>query len=49
MSLRRTTPLIALLAILALTACETLKGVGQDVQGVGQAVTQTADQAQDGM
>ncbi|MBC7739460.1 MAG: entericidin A/B family lipoprotein [Candidatus Saccharibacteria bacterium] len=49
MSLRLTTPLIALLALLALTACETMKGMGQDVQGAGQAVTQGAAEAQYGM
>ena len=49
MSLRLTTPLLALLAMLSLTACETMKGMGQDVQATGAAVTQTADQAQDGM
>lgn len=49
MSLRRTTPLIALLALMALTACETMKGMGQDVAATGQAVTQSADQVQDGM
>lgn len=49
MSLRRTTPVIALLAILALSACETMKGAGRDLQGAGQTVTQSADQAQDQM
>ena len=49
MSLRRTTPLIALLAVLALTACETFKGVGRDVQGAGAVVTNSADDVQDGM
>lgn len=49
MSLRLITPLIALLAVMTLTACETMKGMGQDVQATGQAVTETADQAQDGM
>jgi predicted small secreted protein len=46
MSLRRTTPLIALLAIMALTACETVKGVGRDVQDAGQAVTTGAAEVQ---
>jgi len=46
MSLRRTTPLIALLAVLALTACETVKGVGRDVQGAGKAVTTGAAEVQ---
>jgi predicted small secreted protein len=49
MSLRRTTPLIALMAVLSLTACETLKGAGRDVQTAGQAVTATASEAQSDM
>jgi predicted small secreted protein len=49
MSLFRTTPLIALIAVLSLTACETIKGAGRDMQGAGMAVTDTADAAQDDM
>jgi len=46
MKLRRLTPLIALLAVLATTACETVKGLGRDVQSGGQAVTQGAAEVQ---
>jgi len=46
MSLRRTTPLIALLAVFALSACETFKGVGRDVEDAGQAVTTGAAEVQ---
>ena len=46
MSLRRTTPLIALIALFSLSACETFKGVGRDVQGAGQAVSSGAAEVQ---
>ncbi len=46
MFLRSPTPLIALLAVLALTACETVKGAGRDLTGAGQAVTTGAAQVQ---
>lgn len=49
MSLRRATPLIALVVVLALSACETMKGAGRDLQGAGQTVTQSADQVQGDM
>ena len=49
MSIRLTTPLLALLAMMALTACETVKGMGQDVQGAGAVVTQSADEVQNDM
>ena len=49
MSLRRTTPLIALIALFGLTACETFKGVGRDVQGAGQAVSTGASEVQSEM
>lgn len=35
----------ALLASLALSACNTIKGVGQDVQKAGEVVEETADDA----
>ena len=31
---------------LSLTACNTVKGVGQDVKATGQAIENTADKAQ---
>jgi entericidin B len=49
MSLRRTTPLIALIALFGLTACETFKGVGRDVQDAGQAVSSGAAEVQQEM
>ncbi len=39
---------ITLLAgMLALTACNTFKGVGQDVQGAGGAIEEGAEDTQD--
>jgi predicted small secreted protein len=32
---------IALVALLALTACETTKGIGRDVQNAGEALDRT--------
>ena len=45
-----TSPLIALalLGASALSACNTVEGVGQDVTAAGQAVEQTAEEANDG-
>jgi|GEM_PF-1269015 len=43
---RRSTPLIALLAVPALTACETVTGIGRDVKDAGQAVTTGAAEVQ---
>lgn len=34
------------LALLALTACETAKGAGRDIQKAGDAITDTADDVQ---
>lgn len=39
-------PLIIGLALLALTACETAKGAGRDIQKAGDAITDTADDVQ---
>ncbi|MGQ0563756.1 MAG: entericidin A/B family lipoprotein [Gemmobacter sp.] len=46
MTRHRLTPLIALLAVLGLSACETFKGFGRDVQSGGKAVTQGAAEVQ---
>ncbi len=46
MTRHRLTPLIALLATLSVSACETVKGLGRDVQTGGQAVTQGAAEVQ---
>ncbi|MFN3825794.1 MAG: entericidin EcnAB [Pseudorhodobacter sp.] len=43
---RRITILIPLLAVLSTAACETVKGVGRDVQGAGAVVTQGAAEVQ---
>lgn len=51
MSRKFTAPLIAFAALIgasALTACNTVEGVGQDVQTAGQAVEETAQEANDG-
>jgi predicted small secreted protein len=37
------------LALLALAACNTIKGAGQDVEAAGDAVQQEATEAQSGM
>jgi entericidin B len=37
-----------LFALLALAACETVKGAGEDLQTAGQAVESEANQAQNG-
>ena len=37
---------LALIAILALTACETVKGAGRDLNTAGSTITQEAQQAQ---
>lgn len=42
----RPTVLIPLIAVLTLAACETVKGVGRDVQGAGAVVTQGAAEVQ---
>ena len=34
---------LALAAILALSACNTISGIGKDVSSAGKAVTRTAD------
>ena len=38
--------LIPLLAVLALTACETVEGAGRDISTAGKVVAQEAQQAQ---
>ena len=41
--LRLTLPLLALVA---LSACETVKGAGQDLESAGNAITREADKVQ---
>ncbi|WP_112311864.1 entericidin A/B family lipoprotein [Pseudogemmobacter bohemicus] len=37
---------VILLTLTALTACETVKGAGRDMQGAGHAITKEADKVQ---
>ncbi|MEZ6022822.1 MAG: entericidin A/B family lipoprotein [Hyphomonadaceae bacterium] len=51
MSRTITTPLIALVAMLgavSLSACNTVEGVGEDVEQAGQAIDQAAEENNDG-
>lgn len=41
--------LLTLATLLALTACETVEGAGQDIQSAGQAISSEAQQTQSGM
>jgi len=41
--------LIPLLAVVALSACETVKGAGKDMQAAGAAVSREAAEAQQSM
>lgn len=43
---RLTRPLLLLSLMSLLTACETFKGFGRDVQTTGSAITQEAQEAQ---
>lgn len=46
-----TTPLVALAALVgaaSLTACNTVEGVGQDVEAAGEAIEETAQETNDG-
>lgn len=40
------TRLLALIALLTVTACETIKGAGQDIENAGEAITEEAQEAQ---
>lgn len=44
--MRLTLPLLALYALLALAACETVEGAGRDLQSAGSAITTEAKEAQ---
>jgi entericidin B len=46
MTPRRITPLFGLLAIITLSACETVKGAGRDLQGAGQVISSEVAQTQ---
>lgn len=41
--------LLVLLALLGVTACETIKGAGQDLENAGEAISQEANEAQAGL
>ncbi len=43
--MNKTAALILIAAALAVSACNTISGVGRDVQAAGQAVTSGAEQA----
>lgn len=50
MTRKLTSPLIALAALFgasALAACNTMEGVGQDVQSAGEAIEDTAEEGTD--
>ncbi|HBD89467.1 MAG: entericidin EcnAB [Rhodobacteraceae bacterium GWE1_64_9] len=47
--MRMTAMLIPLLALMGLAACETVEGVGQDMQNAGSAMSQEAREAQAGL
>jgi len=40
---------LALVAVLALSACNTMQGAGQDVSAAGSALTDEAQEAESGM
>lgn len=52
MSRKITTPLVALAALIGMgslvTACNTVEGVGEDVEQAGQTIDNTAEQTHDG-
>ena len=51
MSRKFTSPLIAFAALIgasSVAACNTVEGVGEDVQTAGEAVDQAAEEANDG-
>ena len=39
----------AILMLMTLTACETMEGLGRDVEQTGETITQGSQQAQAGM
>ena len=44
MTLRAT--LLSLIAVLTLTACETIEGAGRDLEGAGEAITDQRQETQ---
>jgi entericidin B len=49
MEAKMKTLLPALLLLMTLTACETVEGLGRDVQTTGEVITQESKEAQVGM
>ncbi len=43
------TRLFVMLALLGVTACETIEGAGQDMENAGEAISEEANEAQAGM
>jgi entericidin B len=43
------TRLFVLLALLGVTACETIEGAGQDLENAGEAISEEAREVQAGM
>ncbi|MDZ4095596.1 MAG: entericidin EcnAB [Paracoccaceae bacterium] len=43
------TSLLALIALLALTACETVQGAGRDISTVGSVITEGSQEVQQGL
>jgi entericidin B len=40
------TYLLPLIALIALTACETIEGAGRDIEGAGEAITDQSQETQ---
>ena len=38
---------LSLIALAAVTACETVKGAGQDIENAGEAVSEAAEDAEE--
>ena len=45
--MRKTAAVVIALALVALSACNTVKGAGEDIQSVGQAGEDALDSAKD--
>lgn len=43
------TRLFVLLALLGVTACETIEGAGEDLENAGEEISEEANEAQAGM
>jgi predicted small secreted protein len=44
----RPLPLLSLLALLGVAACETVEGAGRDLEAAGEVITEEAQDAQTG-